>query len=125
MSHRVLVVDDELDIREIARLALERLAGWRVLTAGSGEEAIVVAAAEQPEAVLLDVMMPGLDGLETARRLAAQETTARIPVVLLTARARSAERAELEHAPVVGVLTKPFDPATLARDVEQILGWAP
>ncbi len=123
MSRRVLVVDDEPDIREIAVMALERLAGWTVLTASGGEEALVVAEREQPEVVVLDVMMPGLDGPGTARRLAANPATAHIPVLLLTAKAMSAEKAILASEPVVGVLTKPFDPTRLAQDIEHALGW--
>ena len=123
MTHRVLVVDDEPDIREIARLSLERLAGWRVTTAASGEEGLQLASRERPDAVLLDVMMPGLDGPETARRLAADPATAGIPVLLLTARARSSERDELAEEPVVAVLTKPFDPTRLADDIAAALGW--
>lgn len=123
MTHRVLVVDDEPDIREIARLSLERLAGWTVLTAASGDEALQLAAQELPDAVLLDVMIPGMDGPEVARRLAADPTTAGIPVLLLTARARSAEREELAEGPVAAVLTKPFDPTSLADDIAGALGW--
>ncbi len=123
-THRVLVVDDEPDIREIAVLALERLAGWTVTTASGGAEALVTAAAERPEAVVLDVMMPGMDGPETARRLAADPATHDIPVLLLTAKARSGEQAELASGPVAGVLTKPFDPTRLASDIERALGWS-
>jgi CheY-like chemotaxis protein len=120
----VLVVDDEPDIREIARLALERLAGWTVSTASSGREALEKAATEQPEVILLDVMMPEIDGRETARQLAANPATSAIPVILLTAKAMTTERAQLAAEPVVGVLTKPFDPVSLALDVERLLGWA-
>lgn len=124
MSHRVLVVDDEPDIREIAQLALERLAGWTVLLASDGAHALVLAAQEQPEAVILDVMMPGMDGLETARRLASGSATCAIPVLLLTAKAMSAEQAQLASEPVAGVLIKPFDPLRLAADIERALGWS-
>lgn len=123
MTRRVLVVDDEPDLREIARLSLERLAGWTVLTASSGEEALRTAAQERLDAVLLDVTMPGLGGPETARRLAADPATEHIPVLLLTARVRSSEREELAAGPVVAVLTKPFDPTTLADQIARALGW--
>ena len=124
MTRRVLVVDDEPDIREIVRMALEMLAGWTILTASSGAEALRIAASEQPDAVLLDVMMPGMDGPETARRLAENAETADIPVMLLPAKAMTAERAQLAAAPVVGVLTKPFDPMELAGDIRELLGWS-
>lgn len=124
MSRTVLVVDDEPDIREIVRLALERLAGWTVLTAASGVEALALAAENLPDGIILDVMMPGMDGPETARRLAADPVTAHIPVLLLTAKARTGEKAQLATEPVAGVLTKPFDPTRLAADIAAVLGWS-
>ena len=120
---RVLIVDDEPDLREITRLALERVAGWTVTVASSGPEALERAAADQPEAILLDVMMPGMDGPETARRLAADPLTADIPILLLTAKALSSELAALAAAPVAGILRKPFDPMRLAIQIEEALGW--
>ncbi len=124
MRRRVLVVDDEPDIREIARLALERLAGWTVLTASSGADALAVAEQQKPEIILLDVMMPGMDGPETARRLTANAATSGIPILMLTAKAMSAETAQLAAGPVAGVLIKPFDPTRLASDIERLLGWS-
>ncbi|HEY3436313.1 MAG TPA: response regulator [Actinotalea sp.] len=123
MTRTVLVVDDEPDIREIARLSLEHVAGWTVLVAGSGADGIAVAASEQPDAILLDVMMPEMDGPETARRLAADPRTAAIPVLLLTAQVLSSERAALADAPVAAILAKPFDPMTLGREISDALGW--
>ncbi|MDT0164103.1 response regulator [Actinotalea sp. AC32] len=124
MTRRILVVDDEPDIRELARLALAHVAGWDVLTASGGEEALRTARAERLDAVVLDVMMPGMDGPQTARRLAADPVTADVPVLLLTARVLSSDRAELEETPVAGVLAKPFDPMTLADQVRDCLGWS-
>lgn len=123
MTRLALVVDDEPDIREIARLALEEVAGWRVVEVSNGEEALEVAAEEQPDVVLLDVMMPGLDGPSTARRLASDPRTRHLPIVLLTARVGSVEVAKLRSGPVAAVLAKPFDPMTLADDVSEVLGW--
>ncbi|MFN8076787.1 MAG: response regulator [Kineosporiaceae bacterium] len=123
MTPRILVVDDEPDIRAIVRIALETLAGWTVLEAPGGEAGLDLARQERPDAVLLDVMMPGLDGPATARRLAADPATADIPVVMLTAKVLSSERAALAQGPVAAVLSKPFDPLTLAADVRAALGW--
>jgi len=123
VTRRVLIVDDEPDLREITRLALERVAGWTVTVAASGPEALERAAADQPEAILLDVMMPGMDGPETARHLAADPLTADIPILLLTAKALSSELAALATAPVAGILRKPFDPMRLAIQIEELLGW--
>ncbi len=123
MARHVLVVDDEPDIREIARLALEQLAGWVVTEASSGAQALELAASEHPDAVLLDVMMPGMDGPETARRLRENDATKDLAVLLLTAKVLSRDRDDLAAAPVDGVLGKPFDPLTLAGDIERALGW--
>lgn len=118
MSPRVLVVDDSDLIRQVAQLALGR-AGWDVLLAADGEEGIALAAAERPDAVLLDVVMEGLDGPATLARLREQEATRDIPVLFLTARAE----AEIE-AGAAGVIGKPFHVATLADQVRAALGWA-
>lgn len=123
MSRRVLVVDDEPDIREIAQASLELVEGWQVLTASNGAEALLKAAREQPEAILLDVMMPELDGPETVRLLAGRPETAAIPVVLLTARIGPTDINPFGDLGVAGVIAKPFEPLKLARQVRQILGW--
>ncbi|MCU1373856.1 MAG: Two-component response regulator, partial [Actinomycetia bacterium] len=80
-ARRVLLVDDEDDIRLVARASLERLAGWEVLAAASGPDALAMARAEQPDAIILDVMMPGMDGPATLAELRADPATADIPVV--------------------------------------------
>jgi CheY-like chemotaxis protein len=123
MPKKILLVDDEDDVREVARLSLEMVAGWQVSTAASGTEALTAAKAEHPDAILLDVMMPGMDGPTTAQQLAADPETAGIPVILLTAKAQAADRRRFEGLPVKGVITKPFDPMQLARQVSQALGW--
>lgn len=123
MSRRVLVVDDEPDIREIAQVSLELTEGWEVLTATCGAEALQRAAEEQPEAILLDVMMPDMDGPTTFRHLREQPSTAGIPVVLLTAKVQAADRRQFSDLGVAGVISKPFDPLTLAQEVRRILEW--
>ncbi|MBX7435476.1 response regulator [Mycobacterium sp. Y57] len=119
----MLVVDDEEDILEIARLSLERLAGWSVVTASSGPDALQMARTESVEAVLLDVMMPGTDGPATVALLKADEATRHIPIVLLTAKAQSSDRQELNKLDIAGILQKPFDPVSLAGEVATVLGW--
>jgi len=120
---RVLIVDDEPMILEVAQMSLE-LAGWQVTTANGGEEGLAKAAAEQPDAVLMDVMMPGMDGPTTCLRMAADPRTSGIPVVLLTAKVQPADRQEWADLPIKGVLRKPFDPFALAQDVARLLGWS-
>ncbi len=120
---RILLVDDEDDVREVAQLSLEMVGGWEVLAVTCGEEAVRRAAAERPDAILLDVMMPEMDGPTTFRALQANAATSAIPVLLLTAKTRSADLERFAQLGVAGVLSKPFDPLTLARDVSGALGW--
>jgi len=119
---KVLIVDDEADIRRIAKLGLSRVGGMEVVEAANGAEALVRAKEDKPDAVLLDVMMPGLDGPSTLARLREDPATSGIPVVFLTAKAIAAELERLKVLGAAGVLTKPFDPMTLARELRAVLG---
>jgi CheY-like chemotaxis protein len=119
----VLIIDDEDDIRAIALMSLERVGGWGVLSADSGEAGIELAIRELPDAILLDSMMPGMDGAQTLARLRDDERTAEIPVVFLTASVRSADRGRYVELGAVGVLAKPFDPMELPGAVADVLGW--
>ncbi len=119
---RVLIVDDEDDIREVAQLGLETFAGWDVRTASSGHEALAVVAHDPPDAVLLDVMMPGLDGPSTLAALHAEPASRDLPVVFLTAKVQPSERRRLEEL-AAGVIAKPFDPVALPAPVAERLGW--
>lgn len=122
-ARRLLVVDDDDDIRALARIALERLGGHEVCDAASGAAALEAATACPPDAIVIDVMMPGMDGPETVRRLRADARTADIPVVLLTAKVQTADQLRFAGLDVQGVLPKPFDPMRLAADVAERLGW--
>jgi CheY-like chemotaxis protein len=123
MSRKILIVDDEDDIRAVAQMSLEVVAGWTVVAAGSGAEALLLAVKEQPDAILLDVMMPELDGPATLERLRADPATRRIPVVFLTAKVQAADHRLFATLPVAGVLAKPFDPMELSVNVAAVLGW--
>ncbi len=120
---RVLIVDDEDDIREVATLSLEATSDWIVLTASSGREGLITAAAERPDAILMDVMMPGMDGPTTFKQLQLNPITARIPVVLLTAKVQGVDQRRFAGLGVAAVLFKPFDPLTLAAQIAEALGW--
>jgi CheY-like chemotaxis protein len=122
-SKRILLVDDEDDIREVAKLSLEMVAGWEVITASSGREGIQKAATEKPDAVLLDVMMPEMDGPTTFQALQISPATKGIPVILLTAKVQAADQRRFKSLGVAGVIAKPFDPMTLADQVNATLGW--
>lgn len=124
MTRRVLLIDDEELIREVAKVSLTKVGGWEVITACSGEEGLGRAIAEQPDAILLDVMMPGLDGPGTIERLKADPVTAAIPVVFLTAKVRQSEQRQWTDLGAAGVLVKPFDPMLLAGQVAEVLGWS-
>jgi CheY-like chemotaxis protein len=120
---RILIIDDEDDIREVAALSLESIAGWQVSTACSGAEGMKLAAAELPDAILMDVMMPAMDGPTTFREMQKSPTLAGIPVILLTAKVQGVDQRRFAGLGVTAVLFKPFDPLTLADQMSEALGW--
>ncbi|MEA2490390.1 MAG: hypothetical protein QOH21_2182 [Acidobacteriota bacterium] len=119
---KVLVIDDEEDIRIVAHLSLGRVGGMTVLEARNGQEGVQRAQAEQPDFILLDMMMPGMDGAATFAALQASPETAAIPVVFMTAKAMTTEVGRLMSLGAKGVVVKPFNPMSLADDVRAILG---
>ena len=121
---RILIIDDEDDIREVAALSLESVAGWKVYTASSGAEGMRVAAAELPDAILMDVMMPAMDGPTTFREMQKMPNLAGIPVILLTAKVQGVDQRRFAGLGVTAVLFKPFDPLTLAEQMAAALGWS-
>ncbi|MFY0524779.1 response regulator [Archangium gephyra] len=118
---KVLLVDDEDDIRTIGQLSLGRVGGWQTVLAASGAEAVTKAAAEQPDLILLDVMMPGMDGPTTLGQLRAQASTAQTPVIFMTAKIQKQEVARYLELGAVGVIGKPFDPMTLPAEIKKLL----
>jgi DNA-binding response OmpR family regulator len=117
---KVLVVDDEAPIRLLCRVNLEA-EQMEVLEAADGESGLETARAERPDVVLLDVMMPGMDGWQVAERLVEDQTTSHIPIVFLTARAELRDRARGLELGGVDYITKPFNPVELASVVESLL----
>jgi CheY-like chemotaxis protein len=124
MSRRILIIDDEEDIRQVAALSLETVAGWEVMMANSGAQGLARAVDYQPDAILLDVMMPGMDGPSTFRELRKNPATAKIPVLLLTAKVQSTDQRRFADLGVEAVLFKPFDPLTLATQISTVLSWS-
>jgi CheY-like chemotaxis protein len=124
VTRHVLLVDDDEAIRMVARLGLERVGGWSVATAAGSDEALDAVDDRWPDAVLLDVMMPGLDGPHTLARLRDLDGGEDLPVVFLTAKMQPDEVARLRGLGVAGVLGKPFDPMTLPGQVADVLGWS-
>lgn len=117
---KLLLAEDEPDVQLIARLSLKK-AGFTVVTVATGVELLARVAAEQPDAIMLDWMMPDMDGFETCTRLKADPATARIPVIFLTARVQESEVARALALGAVGCIGKPFDALLLGKQVLGLL----
>ena len=123
MTHSILIIDDEYDIRAVAELALRAVGGWQVTTASCGSEGLVKAEQESPDVILLDVMMPDMDGIAVFQALQANSITRSIPVIFLTAKVQATDQRRFRELGVKGVITKPFKAMKLPNQVSQILGW--
>ena len=119
---RILYVEDQADIQVIARIALERVGKFTVRICSSGAEALAAVDEFSPDLVLLDVMMPGMDGPETLRQLRLRDDIRNTPAIFLTAKVRADEVAALRAAGAIDVIAKPFDPMTLAQTIRTV--WA-
>ena len=119
---RILCVEDEPDIQAIARMALERVGGFQVHVCASGEQALREAPDFAPDMILLDVMMPGMDGPGTLAALRALPGLAAVPVAFMTAKVQPHEVAHYKSLGALDVIAKPFDPMALAAQVRQIWG---
>jgi CheY-like chemotaxis protein len=117
----VLVIDDEADIREIAKISLQITKSWDVLTAATGVEGMAIAASQQPDVILLDVIMPDVDGLTTLQNLSMNPRTQHIPVILLTATVKAATQKQYAQLGAKAVLVKPFDPGLFGDQIEAVL----
>jgi len=123
INKHILMIDDESDIQTVARIGLTMMGGWQVLTANSGKEGIAQARSNSLDAILLDVMMPDMDGVATLKALKAEPATESIPIIFLTAKSRAINRKELYALGAQGVIHKPFDPTTLSSQISGFLGW--
>lgn len=123
-TKRILVIDNEQYIQEVAQICLRTVAGWQVVTAGSGSEGLIKAQTEQPDAILLDVMMPDMDGPTTFQKLQANSATRHIPVILLTAKVQASDRRRYAELGMKAAIAKPFNPLELAGQVAEALGWS-
>jgi len=121
---RILIIDDEDDIREVAALSLESVAGWSVSTARCAADGIRDAIAQRPDAILMDVMMPAMDGPTAYKEMQQIPEIAHIPVILLTAKVQGVDQRRFAGLGVAAVLFKPFDPLTLADEMSAALGWS-
>lgn len=119
----LLIVDDEERLRELIQACLEDLGGWDTLTAASGEDCLQVLQTKQVNAILLDVSMPGMDGIAVYEQLQENPLTQAIPVILVTAKVLPRDRAKFAQMGVTGIISKPIEPITLIAEVAEILGW--
>lgn len=117
---RILYVEDEPDIRAIAQMALEAVGGFSVTACASGSEALAAAPTAQADLLLLDVMMPGMDGPSTLNALRALDATAKTPVIFMTAKVQAAEVAQYKELGAIEVIHKPFDPMELSAQIQRI-----
>ena len=124
MNKSILIIDDEEDVRDIIQMGLKMAADWRVTTASTGKEGLELAQSNRPEVILLDLMMPEWDGKETLKQFKANQNTAHIPVILMTAKTQSAISSELTELDLAGVITKPFRPLELPEQITEILNKA-
>lgn len=122
-TKRILIIDDEADVRTVVRGCLEDIAGWEVVTAASGKEGLAKVITDSPDAILLDVMMPEMNELEFLSALRNYAKEAMLPVVLLTAKINLAEPEELSSLNVRGVIAKPFEPFLLVEQFANFLDW--
>lgn len=124
MTKRVLIIDDEPAIRMIVEISIKAIAGWRVLLAASGQEGIATAEAEQPDAILVDLMMPGMDGITTVQKIQAKAALLSIPIILFTAKSQIGEQEQFASVRIAGVIMKPFKAAELVQEIRSLLNWS-
>lgn len=117
---KILHVEDEVDIQEVARMALEAVGGLTVRTCSDGEEALAAAPEFSPDLFLLDVMMPGMDGPETFQALQKLSGFENTPAIFMTAKVMEAEVARFTELGALGVIAKPFDPMTLSDQIREL-----
>jgi CheY-like chemotaxis protein len=118
--NKIMLVEDEPDIQAVAVLALESIGGFTVETCNSGKEAIERAGGFAPDLILLDIMMPGMDGLVTLNSLREIPEIAKIPVIFMTAKVQSHEIDYYKKQGAIGVIPKPFDPMTLSETIKDV-----
>lgn len=120
MTTPILLIDDEDDVREVLTISLEVSGAWEVFSAASGMEGLAIAIREKPAVILLDLMMPGLDGLAMLDKFHAHPITRKIPIILLTAKSM-VDYPQIENPQVCGILSKLTNPLTLTQEIVALL----
>ncbi len=123
-NKHILLIDDEETIQEVVQVGVEIETGWDVAIASYGAEGILLAQTQKPDAILLDVMMPDMDGISTLSQLKANPKTKSIPVIILTAKTQAVDNKQLHNLGITGVITKPFNSMTLADKIAKMLQWS-
>ena len=124
-SKRVLIIDDEETIQTVVQFGIQMITSWDVLTANSGMTGIAIAQIERLDVILLDVMMPEMDGIATFKALQSHPSTAKIPIIFLTAKAQTTEKRQFHDLGISGVITKPFNSLDLPEQIAKLLHWYP
>jgi CheY-like chemotaxis protein len=122
-TKRILVIDDEKNLCSIIKTCLEYLGGWQVLTSTESSDGLLLASTELPDAILLDIRMPNMNGLMVLTALQSHPRTRTIPVIFLTAKVQMQDLKQYGQLSIAGVISKPFDPLKLAVQVTEVLGW--
>lgn len=122
-DEKKLVIDEEDTILEVIKCCLEDLAGWEVHAVTSGKQGLMVAQKQHFDAVLLDVSMPEMDGIQTVEKLQENPQTNYLPVILLTAKVQPNDRDRFSQLKIARTLAKPFNPMTLVQQVAKVLHW--
>jgi CheY-like chemotaxis protein len=122
-TKQILIIDDDQEILAVAQLTLQAVGGWEVLTATSGDEGLQKAIDAQPDAILLDVMMPDKDGIATLQSLQANPVTESIPVILMTAKVQASDQRRFANLGIAATIAKPFKAMKLPAQIAEALGW--
>ncbi|MEA5486018.1 MULTISPECIES: response regulator [Pseudanabaena] len=119
----ILLIDDEPNLAQVIAVCLESFKGWKVQIANSGKAGLSIVESLKPDAILLDVMMPEMDGITVFQHLQQNPETQNIPVILLTAKVQASDRARFAQLDIAGAISKPFEPLQIADQIAQLLNW--
>jgi DNA-binding response OmpR family regulator len=123
MGKRILNIEDEESIQILVKIALEMNPNFEVIVASTGKEGVALAAKEIPDVILLDMMLPEMDGFKILKQLQSNSITNSIPVILLTTKFQDSKLEKFQDLGIKGIIPKPFDPLTIENDLTQILNW--
>ncbi|MEA5477916.1 response regulator [Pseudanabaena galeata UHCC 0370] len=119
----ILLIDDEPNLAQVIAVCLESFKGWKVQIANSGKAGLSIVESLKPDAILLDVMMPEMDGITVFQHLQQNPKIQNIPVILLTAKVQASDRARFAQLDIAGAISKPFEPLQIADQIAQLLNW--